>query len=59
MSIEVVIKAANSVCAFCQKEKKDLKACSRCKQSYYCDTACQKSHYAAHKASCLQHSQNS
>ena len=57
-SFEVQPRSAGTQCSYCLKEQKELKVCSRCRQAYYCDPSCQKNHYPAHKASCLQHSQN-
>ena len=56
--MDISIKPFGSCCSYCFEERKELKVCSRCRQAFYCDTTCQKNHYAAHKASCLQHSQH-
>ena len=43
------------VCASCgeaAKEGKRLLRCGRCSSVFYCNPACQKAHYAVHKAEC-------
>lgn len=55
---ELCLRQTGTFCSYCQKERKELKVCSRCKQAFYCDTQCQKNHYPAHKAPCLQHFAN-
>lgn len=43
-------------CSFCgkipQSEGAKLLTCSRCKSVFYCNSACQKSHWPAHKKDC-------
>jgi hypothetical protein len=43
-------------CANCDKKAapgKELKRCTRCKSTFYCDAACQRGHWPDHKISCL------
>ena len=40
-------------CGLCGKACKELK-CGRCGQVYYCDKACQRSHWKRHKPECAQ-----
>jgi hypothetical protein len=39
-------------CAHCNTAATDLKKCSRCKCTFYCNAACQKAHWKLHKAIC-------
>ncbi|KAH9847995.1 MM3350-like domain-containing protein [Lenzites betulinus] len=44
----------NTACAWCGSPS-DLKACSRCKQRYYCGKECQKAHWTSgHKHECAK-----
>ncbi|KAI0824473.1 MM3350-like domain-containing protein [Trametes gibbosa] len=44
----------NTACAWCGSPS-DLKACSRCKQRYYCGKECQKAHWSnGHRAECTK-----
>ena len=47
-------KSILRVCSNCQKLDSDLKVCSRCRNSFYCDATCQKAHYPKHKPECLK-----
>ncbi len=48
------IKALEHIkrCASCEKEIEQAKRCGRCKAAYYCDAACQKAHWPAHRETC-------
>ena len=38
-------------------EREALMRCAKCKVAYYCTRACQRRHWAAHRAPCLQNQQ--
>ena len=38
-------------------EREALMRCAQCKVAYYCTRACQRRHWAAHRAPCLQNQQ--
>lgn len=43
-------------CANCDKKAapgKELKRCTRCKSTFYCDATCQRGHWPDHKISCM------
>jgi ankyrin repeat protein len=40
-------------CASCQKSGVRLRACSNCHAAQYCSKACQRTHWRAHKSSCI------
>ena len=39
-------------CSFCSKQAKELKKCTRCNNTQYCDRNCQQKHWASHKNTC-------
>ena len=41
-------------CSFCGKHSEDLKKCSRCRLTQYCNQECQKKHWGTHKKICSQ-----
>lgn len=41
-------------CAQCNTTGRDLKLCNSCKTVVYCNRACQKAHWKAHKVTCRQ-----
>ncbi|KAG7446986.1 uncharacterized protein BT62DRAFT_980509 [Guyanagaster necrorhizus] len=41
-------------CSWCGTPSAVLRKCSRCGQTRYCDTGCQKSHWTDHKRQCAQ-----
>lgn len=43
---------APNQCAFCKNQRGCLLRCTRCKETFYCDTACQKKHWKDHKGIC-------
>lgn len=43
---------AESCCATCKANSKNLKRCSRCCSVYYCSVECQRSHWPQHKSVC-------
>lgn len=45
-------KRLMGACAACNKEKKGLLTCKKCKIARYCNSECQKIHWAAHKLVC-------
>ena len=47
-----VPEAPGEVCAACGATPRKLLRCSRCKQVWYCSTACQKRHWKQHKPGC-------
>ena len=40
-------------CSFCGKHSEDLKKCSRCRLTQYCNRECQKKHWGTHKSVCF------
>lgn len=44
--------AAATRCSYCGKENDSLKTCARCGKARYCDQACQKDAWGAHKKFC-------
>eukprot|EP00741_Cyanophora_paradoxa_P024611 tig00000269_g23762.t1 len=49
--------ASISECSACGRSSDDLLRCSQCRQAQYCDAACQRKHWAAHKAACTESAQ--
>ena len=49
--MDIVLIVSNAVCASCGCDGK-LKRCSGCDEAYYCNTACQRSHWKSHKRNC-------
>lgn len=45
-------------CAFCEKCCEGLR-CGRCGKAFYCDSSCQKQHWASHKKDCKKSSVDS
>ncbi len=39
-------------CWYCEKQPKEPKLCSRCRQALYCNQACQTTHWKEHKETC-------
>ena len=39
-------------CSFCSRQAKELKKCTRCHNTQYCDRTCQQKHWASHKNTC-------
>ncbi len=46
------IQAQMRTCAACGQVKVALRKCKRCKKVYYCDVACQQSHWREHRQAC-------
>ncbi len=44
---------SGKACANCQTVLKEAKRCSRCKQAFYCSTACNQAHWSQHKKDCV------
>ena len=49
--MDIVLIVSNAVCASCGCGEK-LKRCSGCNEAYYCNAACQRSHWKSHKRNC-------
>lgn len=43
-------------CGNCDAKRASYMRCSRCKAAWYCDAACQSSHWGAHRDACMAHS---
>ena len=39
-------------CRACKKKESKMLRCSQCKNAYYCNTGCQRSHWPTHKKVC-------
>lgn len=46
------IASKTRTCGACGKQAVALRSCGRCKAVYYCDRACQMSHWPTHKSMC-------
>ncbi|KAJ7186826.1 hypothetical protein C8R46DRAFT_1058162, partial [Mycena filopes] len=46
------VQVANLVCSHCLHKRDTLRKCAKCKRVAYCDEACQKQDWKAHKALC-------
>ena len=45
--------SAAARCVHCSKPGPGLRLCSRCRKAHFCDAACQKTGWKAHKAGCI------
>lgn len=45
-------KGKSDCCGMCGKESQNLRACSQCGKTKYCDQNCQKKHWKIHKVTC-------
>jgi hypothetical protein len=45
-------RAEHRTCAACGATRKGMSRCGKCAAAFYCDAACQRRHWPAHKAAC-------
>lgn len=42
------------VCRYCFKSNDNMKKCSRCQWTYYCNEDCQRTHWSEHRLTCVE-----
>jgi nitric oxide reductase activation protein len=50
-------KKARRQCSYCRQLGRtgiQLKRCTACRQTYYCDASCQRAHWSEHKKQCIK-----
>ena len=51
-SADAELEHESQKCSFCSRQAKELKKCTRCNNTQYCDRTCQQKHWASHKNTC-------